>query len=370
MKFDVKDSVGLVEEQNLQLSGSFELECKESVSGINIRYETYGTLNHHGSNAIYICHALTGNHHAAGYYKANEDAPNFGWWEVAIGPNKAIDTNRFFVVCANNLGGCHGTTGPNSINPNTKQKYGSTFPFITVLDWVKLQIKLMEYLKIEKWYAVVGGSLGGMQALQWAISYPDKLQHCVLIASTAKLSTQNIAFNEVARSAISQNPEQQNNGLKIARMLGHITYLSSHSLNEKFARKKIDNKKHFNPHKQQFEVEGYLHHQGDKFPKEFNSDTYMLITKALDYFDPADEHEGDLVKTLQNVSADFFVCSFTGDWRFPPYHSDMIVSSLVANRKNVCYTLIPSKLGHDDFLIKNKMFLQQLETYLIANFNA
>ena len=370
MKFSKKESIGIVEEKTKHFDEPLTLECGEVLDGLKMKYETYGKLDQDKNNAIFICHALTGNHHAAGFYKKHENNPNYGWWEVAIGPNKAIDTNHFFVVCANNLGGCHGTTGPNSINPKTNQEYGDTFPFITVADWVELQLRLMKALGIQKWYAIIGGSLGGMQALQWAISYPKLLNHCVLIASTSKLSTQNIAFNEVVRAAITNNKNIQTHGLKIARMLGHLTYLSSHSLAERFARDKIEGKKHFNLNELQFEIERYLHYQANKFSEEFNPVTYLRLTKALDYFDPAEKYNGDLKKTLSKVEASFFIVSFSSDWRFPPMHSEKIVNSLIANKKKVSYTLVESKAGHDDFLVKNDDFLFVLKTYLISNYNA
>ncbi|MDI9347546.1 MAG: homoserine O-acetyltransferase [Methylacidiphilales bacterium] len=374
MKFSIEDSIGLVKEQTIALNDSFTLECGSVLEDIQIRFETYGTLNEDKSNAIYICHALSGNHHAAGYHTIHPK-PDFGWWEVAIGPNKSIDTNQYYVVCANNLGGCHGTTGPRTINKKTGQEYGEEFPFVTVLDWVNMQKKLMISLGISKWFAVIGGSLGGMQALQWSISYPDLLHHCVLIASSAELSTQNIAFNEVARSAIRWDPNFHNGlylqngtipdkGLAIARMLGHLTYISSESLADKFGRELIDNESHYNINKNQFEIERYLHYQGNKFVKDFDAHTYLRNSKALDYYDPSTKFAGSLAKALAHVLSNFFICSFTSDWRFPPAHSEKIVQALVQNKKSVSYASIPSTIGHDDFLVDNQPFLELLKTYL------
>ena len=354
------------------------LECGETIEQVAVRYETYGTLNQDKSNAIYICHALSGSHHAAGYH-TEEPKPNFGWWEIAIGPGKPIDTDRFFVVCANNLGGCHGTTGPSSINPRTNEVYGASFPFVTIGDWVNMQRELMAHLGVEQWFAVIGGSLGGMQALQWSISYPTLLKHCVLIASSAELSTQNIAFNEVARNAIKsdsgfcggdflKNNSKVTKGLKTARMLGHITYLSSDNMSKRFGRALVNNTKHYHLLDIQFEVERYLHHQGDKFPFEFDANTYLIMSKALDYFDPSRDHGGSLSKALAKVQAQFFICSLSTDWRFPPYHSEKIVSALTDNQKRVSYAKITSTLGHDDFLVDNEEFLALLMVYLKTNY--
>jgi homoserine O-acetyltransferase len=338
--------------------------------------ETYGTLNANASNAILICHALSGHHHAAG---CDSSTGQLGWWDSAIGPGKAIDTNKFFVISLNNLGGCNGSTGPATINPKTGDFYGSTFPVVTVEDWVHTQKRLLEYFQIKQLFAVIGGSLGGMQALQWSLSYPNALKHCLVIAAAPKLSTENIAFNEVARQAILKDinfhdgffkklntaPYQ---GLILARMLGHITYLSDGILNDKFARTLKADKLKYKSNEVEFQIESYLNYQGEKFSKQFDANTYILMTKALDYFHPALVNGGDLAITLQKVQAKFLIIAFSSDWRFSPKRSKEIVDALLTNKKDVSFLEFATKQGHDSFLLPIPEYLLSIKTYLNRNF--
>ena len=368
-----EDSVGLVTPQLAQFDEPLALACGRSLASYELIYETYGTLNSSASNAVLICHALSGHHHAAGYHKPDDRKP--GWWDSCIGPGKPIDTNRFFVVSLNNLGGCNGSTGPSSINPATGKPYGADFPVLTVEDWVHSQARLADRLGIQQWAAIVGGSLGGMQALQWTITYPDRVRHCVDIASAPKLSAQNIAFNEVARQSILTDPEFHGGsfqeqgvipkrGLMLARMVGHITYLSDDSMGEKFGRELKSDKLNYDFHSVEFQVESYLRYQGEEFSGRFDANTYLLMTKALDYFDPAAKHNGDLAATLAHVTADYCVMSFTTDWRFSPARSREIVDALIAARKNVCYLDIDSPYGHDAFLIPTPRYIQGFSNYM------
>ncbi len=368
-----EDSVGLVVPQLARFDEPLALACGRSLASYELVFETYGTLNSAASNAVLICHALSGHHHAAGYHSPDDRKP--GWWDSCIGPGKPIDTNRFFVVSLNNLGGCNGSTGPSSVNPATGQPYGAAFPVLTVEDWVHSQVRLGERLGIQQWAAVVGGSLGGMQALQWTISYPERVRHCVDIASAPKLSAQNIAFNEVARQAILTDPEFHGGsfqaegvipkrGLLLARMVGHITYLSADSMGEKFGRELKSDKLNYDFHSVEFQVESYLRYQGEEFSGRFDANTYLLMTKALDYFDPAASHGGDLAATLAHVTADYCVMSFTTDWRFSPARSREIVDALIAARKNVCYLDIDSPYGHDAFLIPTPRYITGFTNYM------
>ncbi|WP_087499744.1 homoserine O-acetyltransferase [Pseudomonas sp. SID14000] len=368
-----EDSVGLVVPQTARFDEPLALACGRSLASYELVYETYGTLNASASNAVLICHALSGHHHAAGYHAATDRKP--GWWDSCIGPGKPIDTNRFFVVSLNNLGGCNGSTGPSSINPATGKPYGADFPVLTVEDWVHSQVRLAERLGIQQWAAVVGGSLGGMQALQWTISYPERVRHCIDIASAPKLSAQNIAFNEVARQAILTDPEFHGGsfqdqgvipkrGLMLARMVGHITYLSDDSMGEKFGRELKSDKLNYDFHSVEFQVESYLRYQGEEFSGRFDANTYLLMTKALDYFDPAAAQGGDLAATLAHVKADYCIMSFTTDWRFSPARSREIVDALMAARKNVCYLEIDSPYGHDAFLIPTPRYMQGFSNYM------
>ncbi len=368
------DSVGLVEPKSARFDTALMLECGRSLPSYELVYEAYGRLNAARSNAILICHALSGTHHAAGYNSPSDRKP--GWWEVCIGPGKPIDTNRFFVVCSNNLGGCHGSTGPTSINPATDEPYGADFPIITVQDWVHSQARLADHLGIDRWAAVAGGSLGAMQALQWAIEYPQRLRHAAVIAAAPRLSAQNIAFNEVARQAIRSDPEfyggryqshqvVPRRGLMLARMLGHITYLSDQAMRAKFGRDLRRGKDDFDFHYEvEFEVESYLRYQGESFVNRFDANTYLLMTKALDYFDPAAAFEGDLAKALAGVAARFLVVAFTSDWRFSPARSREIVRALLDNDKEVSYAEIEADHGHDAFLMPVPQYLEVLRTYM------
>ncbi|PVZ43038.1 homoserine O-acetyltransferase [Pseudomonas sp. CC120222-01a] len=368
-----EDSVGLVTPQIAKFDEPLALACGRSLNSYELVYETYGTLNASASNAVLICHALSGHHHAAGYHAATDRKP--GWWDSCIGPGKPIDTNRFFVVSLNNLGGCNGSTGPSSINPATGKPYGAEFPVLTVEDWVHSQARLADRLGIQQWAAIVGGSLGGMQALQWTMTYPDRVRHCVDIASAPKLSAQNIAFNEVARQAILTDPEFHGGsfqdqgvipkrGLMLARMVGHITYLSDDSMGEKFGRELKSDKLNYDFHSVEFQVESYLRYQGEEFSGRFDANTYLLMTKALDYFDPAAANGGDLAATLAHVKADYCIMSFTTDWRFSPARSREIVDALMAARKNVCYLEIDSPYGHDAFLIPTPRYMQGFANYM------
>jgi homoserine O-acetyltransferase len=339
-----------------------QLRCGALLAPITVEYETYGALNSSGSNAILICHALTGNAHAAGRHSEDERKP--GWWDDMIGPGKAFDTNKFFIVCSNILGSCYGTTGPDSINPETGEKYRLDFPMITVADMVDTQHRLMQHLQIDKWLAVAGGSLGGMQALQWATAYPDKL-HCVIpIATTSMLSPQSIAFDWVGREAIMADenfndgsytkdalPER---GLAISRMLGHITYLSEIGMRQKFGRRlqEMDNYNFAFSHN--FQVESYLRYQGTQFINRFDANAYLYITRAMDYFNLSmeDEADGDLARVMAKAQANFMIISFSSDWLFPPYQSVEIVKALQACKKEVTYCEIQSDYGHDAFLLE------------------
>ncbi|MDF0605234.1 homoserine O-acetyltransferase [Neisseriaceae bacterium TC5R-5] len=365
-------SVGIVQAQTAVFDTSLALLSGAILPSYQLRFETYGTLNAAKSNAILICHALSGHHHVAGRYQADDKNP--GWWDSMVGPGKPIDTTRFFVVGVNNLGGCHGSTGPSSINPLTQQPWGSSFPVVTVEDWVNSQARLADQLGIQRWAAVIGGSLGGMQAMQWSIAYPERIAHALMIASAPKLSAQNIAFNDVARQAIITDPDFHGgdfytqatlprHGLRLARMLGHITYLSDDGMGEKFGRLLRSGDYRFG-YDVEFEIESYLRYQGDKFADTFDANTYLLMTKALDYFDPAKEHDGDLVAALRPATAHFLVASFTSDWRFSPQRSRETVKALVAADKQVAYAEIESIHGHDAFLMTDTPYVNLMRAYL------
>lgn len=367
------DSVGLVTPQKYNFEEPLKLECGRILPRFELMVETYGTLNADQSNAILICHALSGHHHAAGYHSESDKKP--GWWDACIGPNKAIDTNHFFVVVLNNIGGCNGSTGPTSPNPeNDNLPYGPDFPLVTVRDWIKTQVLLSDRLGINTWYAVVGGSLGGMQALQWSIDQPTRLKNCVIIASAPKLSAQNIAFNEVARQSILSDPDfhggrylQQDSypkrGLILARMVGHITYLSDEAMKHKFGRD-LKSGNFLYGFDVEFQVESYLRYQGERFSRNFDANTYLIMTKALDYFDPSREYDASLTKALQNTQCRFLVISFTTDWRFSPERSQEIVDALVTNQKPVTYLDINAKQGHDSFLFPIPLYVKTLRAFL------
>ncbi|WP_415899875.1 homoserine O-succinyltransferase MetX [Neptuniibacter sp. QD48_11] len=367
-----EDSVGIVTPEIIEFNEPLQLQCGRTLDRYHLIIETYGELNKDRSNAILICHALSGNHHVAGYNSMDDKKP--GWWDSAIGPGKAIDTNKFFVIALNNLGGCHGSSGPNQINPETGKPYGPDFPIVTVNDWVESQARLADRFRIEQFAAVIGGSLGGMQALQWSINYPDRLRHCMVIAAAPKLSAQNIAFNEVARQAISKDSQFHNGhyyekdevpkvGLMLARMLGHITYLSDDGMRSKFGRELRSGQisYDFTP---QFEIESYLRYQGERFSTAFDANTYLLMTKALDYFDPTVDSGKSLPEVLAQAKAKFMVISFTTDWRFSPERSREIVDALVEANKQVSYAEIEAAQGHDAFLIPIPRYLDIFSAYM------
>lgn len=374
------DSVGLVTPKVHHFDQPLILRSGRILPSYDLVYETYGQLNADRSNAILICHALSGDQHAAGYHSMEDSKP--GWWDSAIGPGKAIDTNQFFVVALNNLGGCSGSSGPTSINPETGKVYGPDFPIVSVRDWVNSQARLADALGIEQWAAVIGGSLGGMQVLRWSIQYPERLRHAVVIAAAPKLSAQNIAFNEVARQAIAKDPDFHDGhylergtlpktGLMQARMLGHLTYLSDDAMRQKFGRELKEGKLNYS-FAPEFQVESYLHYQGEKFSAHFDANTYMLMTKALDYFDPAADYDNDLVSCLCQTQCDFLVMSFTTDWRFAPERSQEIVDALIHADKNVSYACIESDNGHDAFLLPIPRYLEIFSAYMqkVATYTA
>lgn len=365
-------SVGIVVPQTIAFEQPFTLQNGRTLPRFELITETYGTLNAEKTNAVLICHALSGSHHVAGRHHADDPYP--GWWDNMVGPGKPVDTNRFFVVGLNNLGGCAGSSGPLSTNPETGRAYGADFPVVTVKDWVRTQAMLADYFGIDTWAAVMGGSLGGMQALQWAIDYPQRLRHALVIASAPKLSTQNIAFNDVARQAIITDPDFHQGhyaehgtiprrGLRIARMMGHITYLAESGLGEKFGRQLRSNGFQFG-YGVEFEVESYLRYQGDKFAERFDANTYLLMTKALDYFDPAADFRHDLEAALRQAEAKFFVASFSTDWRFSPERSHELVRALVAADKDVQYVEVASAHGHDAFLMEDEAYMKAVAAYL------
>lgn len=365
-----KDSIGLVWPQTFHFDEPLLLASGKTLTQYELVVETYGELNAQRSNAVLICHALSGDHHAAGYHSKEDKKP--GWWNYYIGPGKPIDTNKFFVVSLNNIGGCSGSTGPTSINPETGKVWGNSFPHIRVRDWVKSQERLANKLNIEKWAAVIGGSLGAMQCMRWALEFPEKLDHCVIIASAMKLTAQNIAFNETARRAILSDPEFFNgdylskntvpaSGLAIARMIGHLTYLSDDGMGKKFGRELRSGS--FEQGKEdpvEFQIESYLRYQGETFSKSFDANTYILMTRALDYFDLAREYNDDPVAAFSHALCKFLVISFTSDWRFSPERSREIVNALMRADKDVVYAEIESSYGHDAFLIPNQLRYQEL----------
>jgi homoserine O-acetyltransferase len=366
------NSIGIVSAQRASFDTPLVFRSGAVLPRYELVYETYGTLNADRSNAILVCHALSGNHHVAGYYA--DDPKNLGWWDTMIGPNKPIDTDKFFVIGLNNLGGCHGSTGPSSIDLQTGRPYGASFPVVTVEDWVESQARLADLLGIKQFAAVLGGSLGGMQAMQWSLSFPERVRHVLVIAAAPHLSAENIAFNDVARNAILTDPDFHGGnfyqhgvvptrGLRLARMLGHITYLSDDAMADKFGRSLRSGKLGFT-YDIEFEIESYLRYQGDKFAAYFDANTYLLMTKALDYFDPARACDDNLDKAFAAARADFLVLSFTTDWRFSPERSREIVQSLLHNRLNVSYAEIASTHGHDSFLMQQDHYHDVMRTYL------
>jgi homoserine O-acetyltransferase len=369
-------SLGLVTPQVLNFATPLKLQSGASIADYNLVVETYGQLNAQKSNAILICHALNASHHVAGASATNPN--DVGWWDNMVGPGKPVDTNQFFVIGVNNLGSCFGSTGPMSANPATGKPYGASFPVVTVEDWVNAQARVADHFQIDKFAAVMGGSLGGMQAMAWSMMYPDRIGHCIVIASTPKLSAQNIAFNEVARSAILSDPDfhggdyyahdvKPRRGLRVARMIGHITYLSDDDMAEKFGRelRRADGASdayNFN-FDVEFEVESYLRYQGEKFADYFDANTYLLITRALDYFDPAKSFANNLSAAMKNIAAKFLVVSFTTDWRFAPERSREIVKALLDNKLNVTYGEIDAPHGHDAFLLEDPRYHNLVRAY-------
>ncbi len=367
-----KNTLGIVTPKAAIFSEPLTLKSGQSLAPYELVYETYGELNADHSNAVLICHALNASHHVAGL--SSDDPKSAGWWDNMVGPGKPVDTRRFFVIGINNLGSCFGSTGPASIHPATGKPYGASFPVVTVEDWVNAQALLADRLGIKKFAAVMGGSLGGMQALQWAIAYPDRVGHAVVIASTPKLSAQNIAFNEVARRAIVNDPDFHGGdyyahntvprlGLSVARMIGHITYLSDDDMAEKFGRQLRGSNDYRFGFDVEFEIESYLRYQGEKFSTYFDANTYLLITRALDYFDPAKDYGGNLVQALASVKAKSLLVSFTTDWRFPPERSREIVEALLAAKKSVSYAEIDAPHGHDAFLMEDPRYHNLVRAY-------
>lgn len=372
MTTETSSGVGQVVAQRAHFDAPLALRSGAVLPAYDLVYETYGTLNAARSNAILVCHALSGTHHVAGTYA---DAPdNIGWWDNIIGPGRPLDTDRFFVVGVNNLGGCHGSTGPSSINPATNKPWGADFPLVAVIDWVKAQARLADLLGIDAWAAVIGGSLGGMQALRWTITFPERIRHSLVIAAAPKLTAQNIAFNDVARQAILSDPDFHGGhyyehgvkpwrGLRLARMLGHITYLSDDQMGERFGRELRGGSLGFS-YGVEFEVESYLRYQGDKFAETFDANTYLLMTKALDYFDPAREANGDLAAALSVAQAKFLIASFSTDWRFAPARSREIVDALLKNGQDVSYVELACDYGHDSFLMPDPKYHAVIRAYL------
>jgi len=370
-------SVGVVHTQFLQFHEPLPLSSGQTIHAYELAIETYGTLNAEASNAVLVCHALNASHHVAG--RAADNPEDIGWWDNLVGPGKPVDTNVFFVIGINNLGSCFGSTGPASIRPETGKPWGAAFPVLTVEDWVRAQARVADKLGIQRFAAVMGGSLGGMQALSWAITLPERVAHCVVVASTPRLSAQNIAFNEVARRAIITDPEFHGgdyyahqtvprHGLSVARMVGHITYLSDDDMAEKFGRTQREPAAggafHYG-YGVEFEVESYLRYQGEKFSRYFDANTYLLITRALDYFDPARATDGDLAKALAPATADFLLISFTTDWRFAPARSREIVQALLKNEQAATYAEIDAPHGHDAFLLDDSRYHGLMRAYFL-----
>jgi len=365
--------------QSMHFESPLRLQSGASIRGYDLAYETYGALNADRSNAVLVCHALNASHHVAGVYDGQPGSE--GWWDTMIGPGKPLDTNRFFVIGVNNLGSCFGSTGPMHRNPDTGRVYGADFPVVTVEDWVDAQARLLDALGVDTLAAVMGGSLGGMQALSWTLQYPQRVRHAAVIASAPNLNAENIAFNEVARRAIVTDPDFHGGhfyahgvvprrGLRIARMIGHITYLSDDVMNEKFGRElrgavgeAARDAYRYTTQDIEFQIESYLRYQGDKFSEYFDANTYLLITRALDYFDPARRHDGNLTRALAAATARFLLVSFTTDWRFSPARSREIVKALLDNRRNVSYAEIDAPHGHDAFLLDDPRYLAAVRAW-------
>ena len=368
----------IAQSQSMLFEAPLPLQSGASIRGYSLSYETYGTLNADKSNAVLICHALNASHHVAGVYA--DQPKNLGWWDNMIGPGKSLDTDQFFVIGVNNLGSCFGSTGPMHVNPDTGRVYGADFPVVTVEDWVNAQARLLQALGIEQLAAVMGGSLGGMQALSWTLQYPERVKHAVVVASAPNLNAENIAFNEVARRAIVTDPDFHDGhfyeqgvvpkrGLRIARMIGHITYLSDDVMNEKFGRELREAVTHnatgykYSTQDVEFQIESYLRYQGDKFSEYFDANTYLLITRALDYFDPARAFGGDLSKALARARCKCLLVSFSTDWRFSPARSREMVKALLDNHRDVSYAEIDAPHGHDAFLLDDARYMNVVRSY-------
>ena len=365
------NSIGIVKPKIFKCADPIKLSCGMTLDNYELIYETYGKLNKNKDNAVLVCHALSGDQHVAGRHKKTDKHP--GWWDSLVGPGKPLNTNKFFVIGINNLGGNEGSTGPKSINPKTKKVWGSSFPIITVEDWVKTQKTLINYLGIQRLSSVMGGSLGGMQALEWNLQFPNEVKNTIIIAAAPNLTAQNIAFNEVARQSIITDPDFQKGnfytkknkpkrGLRVARMLGHITYLSNDAMKNKFGRKKKNKDFQYN-FNTEFEIESYLNYQGDKFAQEFDANTYIRMTKALDYYDPTKQNKKKLSGVFKKIKSKFLVISFTSDWRFSPSRSKEIVKSLLDNNINVSYAEISAESGHDAFLMSDDHYHEILNSF-------
>jgi homoserine O-acetyltransferase len=365
-------SVGQVTPQQMHFAQPLALRSGAQLADYTLVYETYGRLDAERANAVLVCHALNASHHVAGTYAGQPKSE--GWWDNLVGPGKPLDTERFFVVGINNPGSCFGSTGPTSTNPTTGRPYGADFPVVTVEDWVEAQARLLERLGIDRLAAVIGGSLGGMQALSWTLQHPQRVRHCIAVAAAPNLSAQNIAFNEVARRAIVTDPDFHGGhyyaqgvvparGLRVARMIGHLTYLSDDTMARKFGRELRNGALAYSTQDIEFQIESYLRHQGDKFSEYFDANTYLLITRALDYFDPARAHGGDLARAFAVAQARFLIVSFTTDWRFPPARSRELVKALVDNRREVSYAEIAAPQGHDAFLLDDPRYHGVLRAY-------
>lgn len=365
-----QNSVGKVSPQDFTFNEGLKLQCGQLLAPITLRYETYGTLSPDADNAILIEHALSGDAHVAGYYSESDEKP--GWWDTMVGPGKTFDTNKYFIVCSNVIGGCSGSTGPGSMDPATGTRYGMDFPFVTIADMVHAQKKLMDHLGIRKWLCVAGGSMGGMQVLRWALLYPDCMESIIPIATTSRISAQSIAFNWVGREAIMSDPEwngghytdQPDRGLAIARMLAHITYLSEESMRRKFGRKLQSAKDYSFDFDKDFSVESYLEHQGMRFVDRFDANAYLYITRAIDYFDVADKSNGDLAKGLLPIQCKTLVVSFSSDWLFPPEQSREMVRGMLKNGLDVTYCNIKSSYGHDAFLLEDDTLGRLISNFL------
>jgi homoserine O-acetyltransferase/O-succinyltransferase len=360
--------------KTVQFNGPLRLACGRELEPYELKYETYGTLNSNKSNAILICHALSSDHHVCGKY--NESDYRAGWWDHYVGPGKAIDTNKFFIVCANNIGGCNGSTGPTSINPASGTYWGSDFPRIRCRDWVNTQYELMQWLNINTWAAVIGASLGGMQAQRWSLEYPQLVRHCIIIASSMKLSAQNIAFNNIARQAILNDPDYHNGqylehnvapkqGLSVARMVGHVTYISDDTMSDKFGRElRTGSFQQGVDEDIEFQIESYLRYQGENFSDKFDANTYLLMTRALEYFDLAREYNNDPINAFSQASCRYLVISFSSDWRFSPQRSRDMVYAMLSAQRPCSYLEIQSDFGHDSFLLPSERFESALSSYM------